>query len=102
MKYLGRSIGFSEKQADMRISQYESGKRTPKENVIKDMAMALDVSPETLNVPNINSRTGLVHTLFALEDIYGLRIGEIDGELCLRLSKNNKNTYLSMYEMFSV
>lgn len=41
-----------------------------------------------------------MHTLFALEDIYGLRVGEIDGELCLRLSKNKKNTYLSMFDMF--
>lgn len=101
MKFFGMSIGFTEKQADVRISQYESGKRTPKENVINDMASAFDISPDALNVPNIDSYTGLIHTLFALEDIYGLRIGEVDGELCLRLSKNNKSTYLSMYDMFS-
>ncbi len=67
------------------------------------MAMALDVSPESLNIPNIDSGTGLMQVLFALKlkIFYGLRIGEIDGELCLRLSKNNKNTYLSMYDMFS-
>lgn len=100
MKFFGMSIGFTESQADVRISQYESGKRTPKENVIADMAQSLDVSPEALNLPNIDSYTGLMHTLFALEDIYGLRIGEIDGELCLRLSKT-KNTYLSMFDMFS-
>lgn len=101
MKFFGMSIGFTEKQADVRISQYESGKRTPKENIIESMAQSLNVSPEALNVPNIDSYTGLMHTLFALEDIYGLRIGEIDGELCLRLSKNNKMTYLSMFDMFS-
>ncbi len=101
MKFFGMSIGFTENQADVRISQYESGKRTPKENVIEDMARSLNVSTEALNVPNIDSYTGLMHTLFALEDIYGLRIGEIDGELCLRLSKNRKSTYLSMFEMFS-
>lgn len=101
MKYFGMSVGFTEKQADVRISQYESGKRSPKENIVKDMANVLEVSEEALNVPNIDSYTGLMHTLFALEDIYGLRIGEIDGEFCLRLSKSNKNTYLSMFDMFS-
>jgi len=101
MKYFGMSIGFIENQADVRISQYESSKRSPKENIISEMAKSLDVSPEALDVPNIDSYTGLMHTLFTLEDIYGLRIGEIDGELCLRLSKNKKNTFLSMFDMFS-
>ncbi len=101
MKFFGMSIGFTEKQADVRISQYESGKRTPKENVIKDMAMVLDVSPEAINVPNIDNYIGLMHTIFALEDIYGIRIGEIEGELCLRLSKTNNSSYQSMYNMFS-
>lgn len=101
MKYFGMSIGFSEKQADVRISQYESGKRTPKDNIVEDMANTLGVSPSALDVPNIDNYTSLMHTLFALEDIYGLRIGEIDGEICLRLSKNMASTYISMHDMFS-
>ena len=32
---------------------------------------------------------GLMHTLFALEDMYGLKIKDIDGELCLCLDKSN-------------
>ena len=31
-----------------------------------------------------------MHTLFALEDMYGIKIGEIDGELCLRLDREHK------------
>ena len=41
-----------------------------------------------------------MHTLFTLEDLYGLHIGEIDGELCLRLDKSKGTTYLSMFDMF--
>jgi hypothetical protein len=41
-----------------------------------------------------------MHTLFAVEDLYGLRIGEIEGELCLRLDKSKGTTYLSMFDMF--
>lgn len=51
-------------------------------------------------VPDIDSYVGLMHTLFTLEDLYGLHIDEIDGELCLRLDKSNGTTYLSMFDMF--
>ena len=39
------------------------------------------------------------HTFFALEDRYGLKIGEIDGELCLRLDKTKVTEYQNMFEM---
>lgn len=60
----------------------------------------LEVSPAALDVPNIESYVGLMHTLFALEDLYGLKIGNLDGEVCLRLEKTKGTNYLSMFEMF--
>lgn len=100
-KWLGMAIGFDEKTADVRMAQYESGTRTPKENYVASIANALDVSPQALDLPDIDSYVGLAHTLFALEDLYGIGIGEIDGEVCLRLDKTKGTTYLSMFEMFS-
>ena len=82
-KYLGVLMGFPEKSADIRMAQYESGSRTPKEDLTNSLAQALDVSPSALNVPDIDSYIGLMHTLFALEDLYGLKIGEVQGEVCL-------------------
>ena len=38
--------------------------------------------------------------VICIEDLYGLHIGEIDGELCLRLDKSKGTTYLSMFDMF--
>ena len=99
-KRLGMAIGFDEKTADVRMAQYESGTRSPKEKLVNDIASALDVSPRALDVPEIDSYVGLAHTLFALEDIYGLRVGEIDGEVCLRLDKLKGSTYLSMFKFF--
>ena len=101
-KVLGMAVGFDEKTADIRIAQYESGTRTPKEKLTSDIAHVLKVSPRTLDVPDIDSYMGLAHTLFALEDLYGVHIGEIDGELCLRLDKEKGMTYLSMLDIFSV
>ena len=42
---------------------------------------ALDVSPHALDVPDIDSYIGLMHTLFTLEDLYGLTVSESDGEI---------------------
>ena len=99
-KLLGKLIGFDERTADVRIAQYESGTRTPKEKMITDLANALEIRPEALNVPDIQSYVGLMHTLFALEDLYGLKINSIDGEVCLTLDKHKGMTYVTMFDMF--
>lgn len=100
-KSLGMAIGFDEKNADVRMAQYESGTRSPKENLTSAMADVLEVSPQALSVPDIDSYVALMHTLFALEDLYGLKINSINGELCLTLDSINGNTDSSMIDMFS-
>ena len=99
-KELGKLLGFLGKTSDVRVAQYETEARTPKIELVKEIAHIFDVSPRAINVPNIDSYLGLMHTLFALEDMYGIKIGEIDGELCLRLDKSKGTTYLSMFDMF--
>ncbi len=84
-KFLGLQVGFSERTADIRMAQYEAGTRTPKEDLTKALAHALDVSPDALTVPDIDTYIGLMHTLFALEDIYGLTIEKRDGEILMRI-----------------
>lgn len=87
-KYLGTVIGFPERSADVRLAQYETGTRKPKAELTATLAQALDVSPHALDVPDIDSYVGLMHTLFALEDIYGLTISEADGDVCLKVNKD--------------
>ena len=72
-KYLGMALGFPEKSADVRLAQYETGSRTPKADLTAALAQVLDVSPHALSVPDIDSYVGLMHTLFTLEDNYGLK-----------------------------
>lgn len=95
-KFLGLQVGFTERTADIRMAQYESGSRTPKADLIEQLANALDVSTEALNVPNIDSYTGLMHTLFALEDLYGFRIDRLDDEICIRINRQNGSTFAKM------
>ena len=73
-KYLGTIVGFPEKTADIRMAQYESGSRTPKANLTNKLAEVFEISPQALSVPDIDSYIGLMHTLFTLEDRYGLTI----------------------------
>ncbi|NLO84895.1 MAG: helix-turn-helix transcriptional regulator [Clostridiales bacterium] len=100
-KYLGMAVGFSEKTADVRMAQYESGTRTPKADLTAGLAHALDVSPKALDVPDIDSNIGLMHTLFTLDDLRGLHVGEINGEICLRLDKSKGKTYEGMLQMLT-
>ena len=100
-KYLGQVVGFPEKTADIRMAQYESGSRTPKAELRENLAGALGVSPLALSVPDIDSYLGLMHTLFALEDIYGLKIDKLDDEVCIRLDKNRGTSYISLLERFT-
>lgn len=101
-KYLGIAAGFDEKTADVRMAQYEAGTRTPKENLINSLAAALEISPEALTVPDIDSDIGVMHTLFALEDLYGLRINNLNGEFCITLDKFSSASFSSMFDMFNV
>ena len=59
-KYLGMSLGFPEKSADVRLAQYETGSRTPKADLTAALAQVLDVSPHALSVPDIDSYVGPV------------------------------------------
>ncbi len=67
---------------------------------MEKIADALNVSPAALNVPDIKSHVGVMHTLFALEDLYAFKIDEVDGEPVIRLNKNSQE-YLKMVENVS-
>lgn len=100
-KYLGMLVGFPERSADVRLAQYETGSRKPKAELTAALAQALDVAPQALDIPDIDSQTGLMHTLFALEDIYGLTVSEADGEVCLKVSRDKGKAAEELLQMLS-
>ncbi len=99
-KYLGQVIGFPEKTADVRLAQYETGTRTPKDDLTNLLASALGVSPMALDVPNIESYVGLMHTFFALEDLYGLKVKMIDGIPSLQIVSDADANYETLSGLF--
>ena len=84
-------VGFMGKTSDVRIAQYETEARTPKDDLIKQLADIFGVTPRAITVPNIDSYLGLMHTFFALEDEYGFKIStDKNGLPCITLDEEHK------------
>lgn len=66
----------------------EIGSCKPGADLMTALAQMPNGIQQTLDVLNIDSRIGLMHTKSTLEDVYGLIISEADGEVC---TKDNKN-----------
>ena len=76
-KELGDKLGYNSSPT-IRIAQYETGQRTPQKEAIKNFANALDVSFDAIDVPTIEDPSKLMHTLFAMEEFFELKIKEIE------------------------
>ena len=85
-KELGVLAGLGEPNANIRIAQYECDARIPRANLLDKFAQTLDVAPAALSVPDIDSPVELMHTLFSLEDRYGLEIYEHNGAAYLQVN----------------
>ena len=48
-KELGELLGFLGKTSDVRVAQYETEARTPKADLVKEMAQIFDVSTRAIN-----------------------------------------------------
>lgn len=88
-KCLGIELGFPKSSADIRITQYENETRTPKDELTSQIADILNVSPNAIKVPDIESDLGMMHTFFQLEDIYNFQIDKVDGKFVLALDNGN-------------
>ena len=101
LRWLGMAVGFSEKTADIRMAQYEKGTRTPKEDLTRRLAEVLEVSPHALDVPDIDTPEGLMHTLFTLEDRYGLEVCECEDEVHLRVHIHKGRDAAELHRMLT-
>ena len=50
-KELGMAVGFPDNCADVRIAQYETNARMPREELLKKLAQVLGVQKDILTVP---------------------------------------------------
>ena len=101
-KYLGMLVGFPEKTADIRMAQYEAGARTPKEELTRALAHALDVSPAALSVPQFRDDVELMHMLFSLEDLCGLTVRKGEDGIALYIDPRKGRDAASLYDDIAV
>lgn len=73
-KELGLAIGFNERTADVRMAQYESGTRVPKEAVIVKIAEVLKVNADYLMAPAIDKTEEIVQALIYLDELNQLKM----------------------------
>ncbi|WP_445293054.1 helix-turn-helix domain-containing protein [Coprococcus sp. HCN-4056] len=62
--HLGRSVGLS----DVRIRQYEISNRPPKEDMIQELAKALDCNYRSIYEPSLYAAEDVMYALFELDN----------------------------------
>lgn len=95
-KEIGELLGFANTSAGTRIAQYETGIRVPKRNMLATMAQLFEVSPFVVSISSGIKANGLMHTLFALEDRYGLTVAEEKGKINLVLPESNLGLHATL------
>lgn len=93
-KQLGELLGYNSASC-IRIAQYESGRRSPSPDAIKNFSRVLNVVPDALDIPSIDGSTNLMHLLFALEEYYDLRIETSNDEVHLHFNNTDIQELLS-------
>ena len=76
---LGEKVGLNAN----RIQQYENGARKPKLPLVKQIAEALEVEASSILDPQVSSYTGAMYAFFEMENLYDLRLKEVDGQICI-------------------
>lgn len=73
---LGEAVGLS----DVRIRQYELGNRTPKENMLRKIAKALNCNYRSLYEPTTYAADDVMFALFELDERYDMPLYEVEDE----------------------
>lgn len=89
-KELGLECGFTDSTSDVRIRQYESDSRVPKEETLKTIAKALKVNYRLIFDLEIKTSSDILFTFFELEQENKITIKSIDdgGNITLTFNKD--------------
>jgi transcriptional regulator with XRE-family HTH domain len=68
MDELGAALGFEGKNMSVRVSQYETGARIPREDMVIKLANALNCNYKALSDYSLGAAEDIIETLFWLEE----------------------------------
>ena len=78
-----------------RVKQYEINVRNPKPSQLEEFASALGVSIEFLTNHNTDTYNDIKHILLELEDTFGLKLLEIDGQTVISFNDREMIQFLN-------
>jgi len=93
-KELGLAIGFDDNSADVRIAQYESGTRTPKEDMLKKIAEILDVNFRSIYEPTLYAAEDVMYSLFELDEHYKILLNEQQAHISVSFDSKLLNSFM--------
>ncbi len=96
-KQLAEKSGMSEPA----IRNYELGNRYPSDKQLEKIAGALGINPLAIADPDFDSYHGLMHSLFQLEDLYGLKPQMVDGKVVLAFEVRPTDTIAGDLRLWS-
>lgn len=91
---LGMKIGFSEEVAERRISQYEQNLDIPDDFRILYMSEVLNIAYQALQAADET----IMHALFALEDLCGLKVGIFSGTPVVYVDEDAEGNIASLFK----
>ena len=68
-KELGMAVGFPENTSDVRIAQYETNARMPREELLKKLSQVLGVQKEILTVPVLSKPKEFSAAFFCINEM---------------------------------
>jgi transcriptional regulator with XRE-family HTH domain len=95
-KELGLAVGFDEKTARARISQYEIGNRVPKEDTLIALSKVLRSSVQAINSYSLDTPVDVMEYLFWLDEKMGrkgidlFRATPTESEMQINVSSSEK------------
>ncbi len=95
---LGNQVGLNKSSARIRIAQYESGTRNPKQTILQAIADVLDVNILFLKAPFTYSEHEIMHMLFSLELTEEMEIEFINGIPYLRLVNSPRKCKMNLIQ----
>ena len=85
-KELGLRCGYTPATADVRIAQYENGRKIPRDSTVQELAKALNVDPGILHNADLRTPNLMFHALLEISEYHGLMPAKIDGRYFLQFS----------------
>ncbi len=85
-KQVGVRCGYPESSADVRIRQYESNQKIPRQDAMEKLCSALNIDEDSLFDADLNKKTRAYHALFDMEDFHGLHPVKVNGKYYLEFS----------------